>query len=107
MTRPSPGGATDARRRRRRVQGAVFPRGPDGRRGSMSLGRAVVAQALAAADPAAGTRVRQVADWRRGYLGPFRQLVEAGLGSPGAALAIAARGCAALHERMRVIGPAG
>ncbi len=109
------------------MQGVVFPQGPDGRRSSSATGRAVVAAALAAVEPrsapSAGAPIAGAptagaptagaptagaqADWRRGYLAPMRRLVEAGLPSPDAAHTIAATGLAALHQRMRVVGPAG
>ncbi|GAA0804019.1 hypothetical protein [Spirilliplanes yamanashiensis] len=89
------------------MQGVVFPQGPDGRRSSTATGRAVVAEALSAADPALAAAARDVRDWRRGYLGPFRDLVTAGLQPPDAAVAIARRGVAALHERMRVLTGSG
>ena len=44
----------------------VFPRTPDGRRSSADLGRAVVADALRAVDPAAAQAAESQADWRRG-----------------------------------------
>ncbi|MCA2217704.1 hypothetical protein [Jidongwangia harbinensis] len=85
----------------------VFPRTPDGRRSSSALGRAVLADALRAADPAAAEAAEREPDWRRGYLRHFRALVEAGLGTDGAGYDIAAAGLASVHARMRVTSDAG
>jgi hypothetical protein len=89
------------------VPQVVFPRGPDGRRSSAALGRAVVADALRAVDPAAAAAAEREADWRRGYLRHFRALVTAGLDSDRAAYAIAAAGLESVHARMRVTAPDG
>jgi hypothetical protein len=79
----------------------VFPATPDGQRSSTALGRAVVADALQVADPAAAEAARHEPDWRRGYLRHFRALVEAGLtGETG--YEIARAGLASMHRRMRV-----
>lgn len=87
--------------------GVVFPAGPDGRRSTAELGRAVVADALRPVDPAGADAAEQETDWRAGYLAHFRRLVEAGLASPQAARTIADAGLAALHRRMRVADPDG
>jgi hypothetical protein len=88
-------------------RGVVFPAGPDGRRSTAALGRAVVADALRPVDPAGAGAAERESNWRAGYLPHFRRLVEAGLGSRQAALTIADEGLAALHRRMRVAGPHG
>ena len=88
-------------------QGVVFPAGPDGRRSTAALGRAVVADALRPVDPAGALAAEQETNWRAGYLVHFRRLVEAGLHSPDSALRIADAGLDAVHGRMRVAGPAG
>src|SRR5438477_10566066 len=59
--------------------GVVIARGPEGRRSSTSLGRPVGAAALRAADPVGAAAAEREANWRRGYLGHYRRLVEAGL----------------------------
>ena len=87
--------------------GVVFPAGPDGRRSTAALGRAVVAAALRPVDPAGAGAAERETNWRAGYLPHFRRLVEAGLTSREAALAIADAGLASLHRRMRVAGPEG
>jgi hypothetical protein len=87
--------------------GVVFPAGPDGRRSTAALGRAVVADALRPVDPTGAAAAERETNWRAGYLTHFRRLVEAGLTSREAALAIADGGLASLHSRMRVAGPDG
>jgi hypothetical protein len=87
--------------------GVVFPAGPDGRRSTAALGRAVVADALRPVDPAGAGAAERETNWRAGYLPHFRRLVEAGLASREAALTIADSGLASLHRRMRVAGPDG
>ncbi|MGY1680888.1 hypothetical protein [Geodermatophilus sp. SYSU D01176] len=87
--------------------GVVFPAGPDGRRSTAALGRSVVADALRPVDPAGAGAAERETNWRAGYLPHFRRLVEAGLTSREAALAIADAGLGALHRRMRVAGPDG
>ena len=85
-----------------RVNEVVIPRTADGRRSSVALGRAVVADALRVVDPAAAAAAAGERDWRRGYPRHFRALVEAGLGADEAGYEIAAAGLASLHARMRV-----
>ncbi|TYP86804.1 hypothetical protein [Blastococcus xanthinilyticus] len=87
--------------------GVVFPAGPDGRRSTAALGRAVVADALRPVDATGALAAEQETNWRAGYLPHFRRLVEAGLPSAGAARSIAAAGLDSLHRRMRVAGPDG
>ena len=84
--------------------GVVFPRSADGRRSTSALGRAVLADALRAADPAGARSAEQATNWRSDYLVHFRRAVEAGLDARTAALSIATDGLASLHDRMRVTG---
>jgi hypothetical protein len=78
-----------------------FPADESGRRSSAEFGRAVVAAALRAADPAAAAAAERETDWRRGYPRHFRALVAAGVG--GAAHDIATAGLAAVHDRIRYV----
>ncbi|WNV76597.1 hypothetical protein [Geodermatophilus sp. DSM 44513] len=87
--------------------GVVFPAGPDGRRSTAALGRAVVADALRPVDPAGAGAAERETNWRAGYLTHVRRLVEAGLPSRRAALTIADAGLTSLHRRLRVAGPDG
>jgi hypothetical protein len=87
--------------------GVVFPAGPDGRRSTAALGRAVIADALRPIDPAGALAAEQETNWRAGYLAHARRTVEAGLVSQEAALRIAGAGLDSLHARMRVAGPDG
>ncbi|GAA2747363.1 hypothetical protein GCM10009868_36540 [Terrabacter aerolatus] len=82
-------------------RGVVFPLDPtSGRRSTTATGRAVVADALRAVDPVGAASAGRETNWRQGYLPHFRRLVEAGLTSPGASLAIARNGLESLHGRM-------
>jgi hypothetical protein len=88
-------------------QGIVFPRAADGRRSTAAVGRAVVADALREVDPVGSVDAEQETNWRSGYLIHFRRLLEAGLSSREAALAIAAGGLTSLHDRMEVVSSNG
>ena len=83
--------------------GVTFPAAADGRRSTSELGRAVVADALRRVDPDGAQVASQEANWRAGYLGHFRALIEAGLASKPAAMSVARDGLASLYGRMRVI----
>ena len=87
--------------------GVVFPAADDGRRSTSALGRAVVADALRQVDPAGALGAEHETNWRSGYLVHFRRLIEAGLASKDAWLAIARDGLGSLHARMRVAAPGG
>jgi hypothetical protein len=79
--------------------GVVFP-AVDGRRSTSATGRAVVADALQPVDPVGAAAALRETNWRSGYLTHFRRLVEAGLGQPSDAVAVAEAGLASVHERM-------
>jgi hypothetical protein len=81
--------------------GVRFAAGADGRRSSAAAGKAVVAAALAGVDPEGAAAVGRVGDWRKGYLGPFRRLVEAGLPKADDWVAIARDGLAELDRQVR------
>ncbi|WP_182525857.1 hypothetical protein [Nocardioides dongkuii] len=87
--------------------GLVFPSDEEGRRSTTALGRAVVADALRPVDEVGARAAERETAWRGEYLLYFRRLVEAGLGSPEDALAVARAGLDSLHGRMRVLGDAG
>ncbi|HYA51956.1 MAG TPA: hypothetical protein VEG33_12365, partial [Streptosporangiaceae bacterium] len=87
--------------------GVVFPAAADGRRSTSALGRAVVADALRTVDPAGALGAEHETNWRSGYLVHFRRLIEAGLASKAAWLAIAREGLGSLYARMRVVSPGG
>ena len=89
------------------LAGVVFPESPDGRRSTSALGRAVVADALRPVDATGALGAEHVTNWRSGYLVHFRRLIEAGLASKAAWLAIARAGLDSLHARMRVAAPGG
>jgi hypothetical protein len=85
--------------------GVTFPVAASGQRSTTALGRAVVADALRRVDPAGARAVDREANWRAGYVTHFRRLIEAGLPSRHAAVAVARDGLASLHGRMRVTRP--
>lgn len=87
--------------------GVVFPSSADGRRSTSAVGSAVVADALRHADPAGALDAEQDTNWRAGYLVHFRRLVEAGLPSRDAAVAVARDGLDSLHRQMRVVHAGG
>lgn len=76
------------------VQFQVF----DGKRSSQLIGTRVFAEAVAAVDPALSARIEAEPNWRKNYLAPVREVVEAGARSPKNALRIAADGLRAAHE---------
>ena len=83
--------------------GLVFPLAGSGTRSTTSVGRGVVADALRPVDPAGASAAEREAGWRSGYLVHFRRLVESGLPSREAALAIADAGLTSLRSRMTVL----
>jgi len=78
----------------------------EGRRSSSSTGRAVVADAVRALDPALADDVLAIKDWRSGYLEPFRRMTEFDLTLAGAAVTAGAAGLASVHRRF-VVAHAG
>ena len=82
--------------------GLVFPADDEGRRSTSAVGRTVVADALRPTDPTGARAAEQSTGWRSDYLVHFRRLVEAGMGSPEAALSVATHGLESLHRQMRV-----
>ena len=81
----------------------AFPATADGHRSTSALGQAVVADALRRVDPDGAQAASREANWRSGYLGHFRTLIEAGLTSRQDAMSVARDGLASLHGRMRVV----
>lgn len=84
--------------------GVVFPADEQGRRSTTAVGRAVVAGALAPVDAVGAAAAARETAWRTEYVPWFRRLVEAGLGAPDDAVAVARAGLDSLHGRMRVRG---
>src|SRR6476661_2065047 len=82
------------------THGISFPADTAGRRSTTALGRAVVADALRPVDPVGARAVDHETAWRSRYLLHFRRLVEAGLPTREAWLAIADSGLRSVHERM-------
>lgn len=80
--------------------GTAFPE-VDGHRSTSSTGRAVVADAVRAADPRLAAAVEAERDWRHGYLAHFREMTVRAATVPGAAVGISTAGLDALHRRFR------
>ncbi|HSK25513.1 MAG TPA: hypothetical protein VK894_01205, partial [Jiangellales bacterium] len=78
--------------------GVAFPV-VDGRRSTGATGRAVVADAVRAADAGLAATVEREADWRHGYVAAFRGLTEVTARSADAALRSAADGLRSVHAR--------
>ncbi|MFF5229200.1 hypothetical protein [Dactylosporangium sp. NPDC000521] len=80
--------------------GIVIPT-VDGAPSTSALGRGVVADALRSVAPEWAREAETTKNWRGEYLRHFHRLVEAGLPSREAALAIAGDGLSSLRSRMR------
>lgn len=89
------------------THGVSFPAQPDGSRPTSLVGREVVAAALAAVDPVGAGSCTGETSWRGRYLLHFRRLVEAGLPTPEAWLAVARAGLDALRTRMVIASDDG
>ena len=89
--------------------GVVFPvDASSGRRSTTAVGRAVVAEALRAADPVGSASAARETNWRQGYLPALPSPRRGGPSqSEDAAVTIARDGLASLHDRMRWVGLAG
>src|SRR5258707_4805874 len=80
--------------------GVDFPVADDGLRSTSAFGRAVIADALRGTDAPGALGAEQETNWRSGYLTHFRRVIEAGLPSRRAALAIAADGAGSHRPRL-------
>ncbi|MGI8773454.1 MAG: hypothetical protein ACR2KQ_00365 [Actinomycetota bacterium] len=69
-------------------------------RSSQAVGRSVFADAVAGVDPGLAARIHNSKEWRKTYLGPVREVVEAGARSGAAALRIADEGLRAVAQQM-------
>jgi hypothetical protein len=98
--RPAPDTSSDVSREVSPDAGVVFPV-EGGSRSTSATGRSVVADAVRGADPALAQEVLAAADWRSGYLRPFREMTRLALVRPGAATGISAAGLRSVHERFR------
>lgn len=79
-------------------EGVVFP-AHGGRRSTSRTGQAVLADAVRTYDPDLATRVEGLADWRTGYLDPFRHLTLLEGAGP---VEIASAGLDSVHARFVV-----
>lgn len=89
------------------THGVSFAADADGRRSTTRAGRAVVADALRPVDPVGALGAEQETAWRSGYVLHFRRLVEAGVASPEAWLAIADAGLDAVRRTLVVAADDG
>jgi len=78
--------------------GVLFPI-VDGRRSTMATGRAVIADAVRAADPEFAAQVLADRDWRGHYLDPYRRLTRLAVTGGRPAGSISADGLASVHRR--------
>jgi len=77
--------------------------GGDGQRRSTGTGRAIVADAARAVDPALAGQIEATSDWRKGYLRPLRTLVLDAAQDPDKAYAVAEAGLTSAHTRFRFV----
>ena len=80
-------------------QGVQFAQ-VDGRRSSTAAGRAIFAEAVAGVDEELGSRIAGTKDWRKSYLTPVREVVEAGVPVGKDALRVATDGLNAVREQV-------
>ena len=71
----------------------------DGQLSSMRTGRSVFADAARATDPRLATRIEATGNWRKGYMGPVRDLVVSGMGSDDGTVTMCRDGLASLHRQ--------
>ena len=76
----------------------------DGQRSSQAAGRAVFADSVREVDESVADRVMHVKDWRKGYMGPVRDIVKTGARSAKDALRIAADGLASVKRNLTFVG---
>jgi hypothetical protein len=75
----------------------------EGRRSSQRAGKAILADAVRAIDAELASRIERTKDWRKGYMGPFRESVVAGARSAKNASRIARDGLDSLHENLTFV----
>jgi hypothetical protein len=85
------------------VAGVAFPEVEDGNRSTSRTGRAVVAAAARAVDPALADRIEREAAWHVGYAGHLRALVAAELRADGDLDRAARAGLDAVYERFEFV----
>lgn len=81
--------------------GVSFPE-VDGKRSTISTGRAILVDALREVDPVGADAAAAETAWRQGYVPHFKRLSQAGSRSPEAAQTLAANGLDSVASRMTV-----
>jgi hypothetical protein len=84
-----------------RPEGVVFPALAGAPASTMTVNRAVFADAARSVSPALAAEIDAESNWRGRYRPYVRRLLELGLQSPENAVRISADGLAGLHERLR------
>ena len=79
--------------------GLRFPE-TDGKVSTSAVGQGACTAAAAAVDSALAARTAAVANWRSGYIPPFRNLTAAAARSPEAAVAVSSAGRSYLRDHM-------
>ena len=72
----------------------------DGKRSSQMVGKAVYSDAARSVDANLASRIEKESNWRKAYLAPVRELVEAGARSAANAARIAQGGLASAHQSL-------
>lgn len=73
----------------------------EGQMSSMATGRAIFADAARAASPELASRIDAVKNWRKDYMAPARDLVVAGMGTPGGTEGISQAGLDSLYRQFQ------
>ena len=81
------------------VEGVAFPSGGDGRRSTSATGRAIFADCVRRVDPVIAAHIEHTSDWRRGYIGPLRDISLASALNPEGALTVSRDGLESAHRR--------
>lgn len=75
-------------------------RAVDGKRSSQAVGKAAFSQAAGSVDASLAAAIERQPEWRKHYLRPVRQIVEAGARNAKDALRIAGEGLDAVHRNL-------
>ena len=87
--------------------GVHFPSDGEGRRGTTTTTKGVLADSVRAVDPDLADRIEVTADWRKGYVELVHEATAASATSADAARRIAADGLASMRSRMVLVDADG